>query len=218
MRRLLARLMNAFHPERAETDLEREIGAHLALLEDEYRRRGRSEDEARLAARRALGSTAHAGDLHRDARSFMWLDDLRRDLSHAARSLRRNPGFACVAVLTLALGIGANTAIFSVISAVLLKPLPYPGADRLVQIFGPIPDYLPAGTKYPRQGRAVFPDALRAPAFGNAHARSRLGVHPGLSNAHRTGRRRSIEWPADDGVHVHAAGCAAGSRAHVRCA
>ena len=129
--------MNVFRPEPAEEDLDREIAAHLALLEDEYRRRGMSEDEARLAARRALGSSAHAKDLHRDARSFVWLDDLRRDLAHGARSLSRNRGFAAVAVLTLALGIGATTAIFSVISAVLLRPLHYPNADRLVQVFAP---------------------------------------------------------------------------------
>jgi len=135
MRRFLARLVNVFRPERAEDDLEREVAAHLALLEDEYRRRGMSEDEAGFAARRALGSSAK--DLHRDARSFIWLDDLRRDVAHGARSLARNPGFAAVAVITLALGIGANTAIFSVISAVLLRPLPYPDADRLVQVFGP---------------------------------------------------------------------------------
>src|SRR5262245_20205196 len=128
MRRFLARLANVFRPERAEEDLEREVAAHLALLEDEYRRRGMSEDEARFAARRAIGSGAK--DLHRDARSFVWLDDLRRDVSHGARSLKRNPGFTAVAVITLALGIGATTAIFSVISAVLLRPLPYPDADR----------------------------------------------------------------------------------------
>jgi putative ABC transport system permease protein len=137
MRRFWARLINVFRREGAEEDLEREVAAHLALLEDEYRRRGMSEDEARLAARRALGSSAHAKDLHRDARSFVWLDDLRRDLSHGARSLSRNRGFATVAGLTLALGIGANTAIFSVISAVLIRPLPYPDADRLVQVFAP---------------------------------------------------------------------------------
>jgi len=137
MRRLLLRLINVFRPERAEDDLEREMAAHLALLEDEYRRRGMSEEDARFAARRALGSSAQAKDLHRDARSFIWLDDLRRDLSHGARSLTRTPGFAAVAVITLALGIGANTAIFSVISAVLLRPLPYPDADRLVQVFAP---------------------------------------------------------------------------------
>jgi len=137
MRRLLQRLFNAFRPEQAEEDLDREIAAHLALLEDEYRRRGMNDDEARFAARRALGGSAHAKDLHRDTRSFIWLDDLRRDLSHGARSLARNPGFAAVAVITLALGTGANTAIFSVISAVLLRPLPYQDADRLVQVFSP---------------------------------------------------------------------------------
>ena len=137
VRRFVARILNALRPERAEEDLDREIAAHLALLEDEYRRRGMNDDEARFAARRALGSSAQAKDLHRDARAFVWLDDLRRDLSHGARSLARNPGFAAVAVITLALGIGANTAIFSVISAVLLRPLPYPNADRLVQVFSP---------------------------------------------------------------------------------
>src|SRR5690348_4254669 len=135
MRRLIARLINVFRPERPEADLEREIAAHLALLEDEYRRRGMSEEDARFAARRALGSPARAQDLHRDARSFVWLDDLRRDLAHGARALARNPGFSAAGVLTLALGIGASTAIFSVVSAVLLRSLPYVDADRLVNVY-----------------------------------------------------------------------------------
>lgn len=137
MRRLLARLLNVFRPAHADADLERELQAHLALLEDEYRRRGMPADEAYFAARRALGSVALAKDRHRDARSFAWLDDLRRDLSYGGRALRRTPGFTTIAVVTLALAIGANSAIFSVISAVLLRPLPYADADRLVQVFAP---------------------------------------------------------------------------------
>ena len=167
MRRFFHRLLNAFGDERADTEAAREIAAHLALLEDEYRRRGMTTDEARLAARRALGSTALAQDLHRDTRAFAWIDDARRDLAYGLRSLRRTPGFTAIAVLTLALGIGANTAIFSVISGVLLRPLPYRDADRLVQLFAPDTE-----RGLPRAARAIPPayfEALRAPSRALSH-------------------------------------------------
>jgi hypothetical protein len=152
MRRFLQRLLNVFREDRSDAEATREFKAHLALLEDEYVRRGLTADDARLAARRALGSAAHAQDLHRDARTFAWLDDARRDVAHGLRSLRRTPGFTAIAVITLALGIGANTAIFSVISAVLLRPLPYRDADRLVQLFAPDTE-----RGLPRAARAIPP-------------------------------------------------------------
>ena len=133
-RRFLLRLVHFFQPHRAESELERELAAHLGVLEDEYKRRGLTDAEARLAARRAFGGVAQAKELHRDARSFRWLNDLRQDTRFAARALLRAPGFTAVVVGTLALGIGANTAIFSVVHAVLLRSLPYPGADRFVRI------------------------------------------------------------------------------------
>jgi putative ABC transport system permease protein len=134
VRRFLLRLVHFFQPHRAESELERELTAHLGILEDDYKRRGLTDDDARLAARRALGGVARAKERHRDARSFRWLNDLRQDTRFAVRALLRAPGFTAVVVGTLALGIGANTAIFSVVHAVLLRSLPYPGADRFIRI------------------------------------------------------------------------------------
>jgi putative ABC transport system permease protein len=167
MRRFFHRLLNAFRDERSDAEAAREIAAHLALLEDEYRRRGLTADEARLAARRALGGAALAQDRHRDARTFAWIDDAGRDVAHGLRSLRRTPGFTAIAVITIALGIGATTAIFSVISAVLLRPLPYPNADRLVQLFAPNNE-----RGLPRGARAIPPahfEVLRAPSRSVSH-------------------------------------------------
>jgi hypothetical protein len=139
-RRFFLRLLNACRPARAEPDLERELQSHLELLEQEYRRRGLSAEEARLAAKRTFGSVAQTMDSHRDARSFLWLDDARRDLHYAARNFLRTPTFSAIAVVTIALGIGANVAaIFSVVRAVMLEPLPYVHPQRLVRPYENVP-------------------------------------------------------------------------------
>ncbi len=138
-RRFWLRLDRFLRPGRAERELAREVEAHLSLIEEDFRRRGLPADEARAAARRAFGGVEQAKECQRDERSFVWLEALRQDVRHAARSLARSPGFALVVVLTLALGIGADTAIFSVVNAVLLRPLPYADADRLVRLVEQVP-------------------------------------------------------------------------------
>jgi putative ABC transport system permease protein len=135
MKRFFRRLMSPFTQRRDDTELAREVASHLALLEDDHRRRGLSPHEARLAARRAIGSIALTSDLHRDARSFPWIEDALIDLRIAARMLMAAPGFASVVVLTMALSIGATTTLFSLSYGVLMRPMPWPDADRVMRVF-----------------------------------------------------------------------------------
>jgi len=138
MRRLRAfvrRAAASFARARAERDMAAELESHLLLHVDDNIRAGMSPEEARRRALLALGGLEAAKERYRDRRGLPLIDTLRQDLAYAARALRKDRGFACAAILTLALGIGATSAIFSVINAVLLQPLPFPDPARLVIVY-----------------------------------------------------------------------------------
>lgn len=133
-RRFIAKLCNLFRHRLAERDLAREIASHLALMEEDFQRRGMAPHKAQLAAKRAYGGIEQAKELHRDERSFVWLEQTLRDLRYACGDLARNPGFAIIVVLTLTLGIGVNATLFSAYNAVALKPLPVADPNEVVRL------------------------------------------------------------------------------------
>jgi predicted permease len=150
--KLLRKLRSLFRKDRVESDMAEEMRFHLENRTADNLADGLSPDEARSAAQRRFGNLSSLQEQARDVRGWRWADELSKDLRFALRQLCKSPGFSTVAIVTLAIGIGANTAIFSAIDAVLLRPQPYPEPERLVRVF----ERLPGGERNPVSGSAFL--------------------------------------------------------------
>ena len=134
LRKLAASLRSLRSKGQADGELDDEIAFHIARETEENLRRGMAPEEARRAALVRFGGVEKTKEESREASRAVLLETVLQDVRYGLRSLRKNPGYAAAAILTLALGIGANTAIFSVVHGVLLQSLPYGGGDRLVRV------------------------------------------------------------------------------------
>ena len=135
----LRRFWGTISGRRRDADLEEELRLHLQLAAEAARSQGHSPEEAMRRARMELGGLTQAMDVMRDQRGWPWLEDMIGDGRIAVRMMRRSPVFSVVAVLSLALGIGANTAIFSLVNTLVLRPLPVREPDRLVEVLSQFP-------------------------------------------------------------------------------
>src|SRR5260370_364220 len=149
LRIFISRLWGLFRRRNLDRDLDAEVRAHVEMLTEENIRRGMSLKEARHAAYREFGGVEQAKETCRDQRGLPLLESLLQDTRYGLRMLRKNPGFTVVAVLTLALGIGANTAMFSVMQGVVLAPLQYVNPDRLVMVWENNPRFPRTWVSYP---------------------------------------------------------------------
>ena len=145
----LRRIAGMFRRDARERDLAAELESHLQMHIDDNVRRGMSADDARRDALRKLGGLEQTKEDVRDRRGIPFLEAAAQDVRYGARMLRKHAGFTAVAVATLALGIGANSALFSVVAGVLLNPLPFPDADRLVTLHESKPNFEAGSLSYP---------------------------------------------------------------------
>ena len=131
---LLSRITAVFRSQKLDQDLDEELHSHLEMRAEDNMSGGMSAEEARFDARRRFGNAARIKESTRAERILLWLESVLLDARFGLRMLRRTPGFTLVAVLTVALTIGATATVFTVINAVLLRPLPYKDADRLIGV------------------------------------------------------------------------------------
>jgi putative ABC transport system permease protein len=168
LNKIRLRLRSLFRRQSVDRELEDEFRFHFDQLVEEEMAAGMAPEEARRSALRKMGPITWFQEESRDVRRVNYIDDLLRDVRYGARNLRRSPGFAALAVLIMALGIGANTAVFSVVNTVLLKPLSYRDPDRIVTLAGARADAA-AGTRRPPRDR-IGP--VSGPDFWDWHDRS----------------------------------------------
>jgi len=184
LRTWITRFGGLFNGRRRDWEMKQEFESHLAMQIEDNLRSGMSPEEARRAALIKAGGLSAACENYREQRGLPFFETLLQDLRYGARNLRKSPGFTAVAVITLALGIGANTAIFSIINAVLLRPLPYKDQDRLVQLW----ETEAAPGNYPFAG----PDYLDWEKQTKALEASSVYTYPMGVNASNNGEAQSL--------------------------
>lgn len=174
---------------RLEREMHEELRRHVEMQAEHYVREGMSREEARRAALRGFGGVAQVEEACREARGWAWIESLWQDLRYAVRSFRHSPVFTLTAVVCLGLGIGATTAIFTVVKGVLLAPLPYPNADRLVLLrsINPATDEVHRGIS----GSEFLDLEETAQSFGGMAAYS--SAHLDLTGGTRTERVRGLQ-------------------------
>ena len=174
IQKLSLRLRSLFKRDRVEQELSDELRFHLEGLVEEKVANGMAPEDARYAALRELGGEDQIKEECRDMRRINYIDNFFQDVRYGLRQLSRNPGFTAVAALTLALGIGANTLIFSVVNAAILHPLPFRDANRLVTIWAtssnhsafPDPEHSPIRTT--RNGERRITSSVKLPPIADS--------------------------------------------------